>query len=96
MLTPLPWGQSLVVEGRPCYTAALKKIVKAKQQGKEVHATPEQREEQVPDPIEALRASLEARRGTGSGRTRTASSGDGGRKRRAVCKGTPSKARSRR
>lgn len=43
------------------YTAALKKIVKAKQQGKEVHVAPGDREEEAaPDVMEALRASLDA------------------------------------
>jgi DNA end-binding protein Ku len=76
------------------YTAALKKVVKAKQQGKEVHAAPEQREEQVPDLMEALRASLEAHRGTAARRSRSSSSRDGGRKRQAR-KSTRSKTRSK-
>ena len=78
------------------YTAALKKVVKAKQQGKDVHAAPEEREEQEPpDLLEALRASLEAHRGAGR-RDRSSGSRDGGRKRRTARKGTRSKARSKR
>jgi DNA end-binding protein Ku len=43
------------------YTAELRKIVKAKQQGKEVHvAPPEEEEEKVPDLLEALQASIGA------------------------------------
>jgi DNA end-binding protein Ku len=41
------------------YTAALKKVVKAKQQGKEVHVAPAEEEEaEAPDLMEALKASL--------------------------------------
>jgi DNA end-binding protein Ku len=41
------------------YTAALKKVVRAKQQGKEVHAAPEEAEEaEVTDLMEALKASI--------------------------------------
>ena len=43
------------------YTAALKKVIEAKQQGKEVHVAPAvDEEEEAPDLIEALRASIEA------------------------------------
>jgi DNA end-binding protein Ku len=43
------------------YTAALKKIVKAKQQGKEVHVAPAEEEEaEVTDLMEALKASIGA------------------------------------
>jgi DNA end-binding protein Ku len=43
------------------YTAALKKVVKAKQQGKEVHVAPAVEEEaEAPDLMEALRASIGA------------------------------------
>jgi DNA end-binding protein Ku len=43
------------------YTEALKKVVKAKQQGKEVHVAPEEAEEaEAPDLMEALRASIGA------------------------------------
>jgi DNA end-binding protein Ku len=41
------------------YTDALKKIVRAKQRGKEVEVAPEREEAEVPDLMEALRASLE-------------------------------------
>ena len=45
------------------YTAALKKVVKAKQQGKEVHAAPAEAEEaEAPDLMEALQASIGAAR----------------------------------
>jgi DNA end-binding protein Ku len=64
------------------YTAALKKVVKAKQRGKDVHVAPEEPEEaEPPDLMEALRASLESHAGRraspgagkrGSGRKRTA------------------------
>jgi DNA end-binding protein Ku len=41
------------------YTAALKKVVKAKQQGKDVHAAPAEAEEEEPaDLMEALKASI--------------------------------------
>jgi DNA end-binding protein Ku len=51
------------------YTAALKKIVKAKQQGKEVHvAPPEDEGAEVTDLMEALKASIGA-----AGKKRTAS-----------------------
>jgi DNA end-binding protein Ku len=53
------------------YTAALKKVVKAKQQGKEVHAAPAEAEEaEAPDLMEALQASIGAAR-----KKRTASRG---------------------
>jgi DNA end-binding protein Ku len=43
------------------YTAALKKVVKAKQQGKEVHVAPaEEEEDEAPDLMEALQASIGA------------------------------------
>jgi DNA end-binding protein Ku len=43
------------------YTAALKKVVKAKQQGKEVHVAPAAEEDaEAPDLMEALRASIGA------------------------------------
>jgi DNA end-binding protein Ku len=43
------------------YTAALKKVVKAKQQGKDVHVAPAEEEEaETPDLMEALRASIGA------------------------------------
>jgi DNA end-binding protein Ku len=40
------------------YTAALRKVVKAKEQGREVHAAPAKAEEPVPDLMEALRLSV--------------------------------------
>jgi DNA end-binding protein Ku len=53
------------------YTAALKKVVKAKQQGKDVHAAPAEAEEaEAPDLMEALQASIGA-----AGKKRTASRG---------------------
>jgi DNA end-binding protein Ku len=43
------------------YTAALKKVIKAKQQGKEVHVAPAvDEDEEAPDLMEALRASIDA------------------------------------
>jgi DNA end-binding protein Ku len=45
------------------YTEALKKVVKAKQQGKDVHVAPEEAEEaEAPDLLEALQASISAAR----------------------------------
>jgi DNA end-binding protein Ku len=65
------------------YTAALKKVVRAKQQGKDVHAAPVERdEEEPPDLMEALKASL------GSAKQRRATSSAGKR-------GTRSKKRQR-
>jgi DNA end-binding protein Ku len=46
------------------YTAALKKVVRAKVAGKEIHRAPEPEEEAAPDLMEALRASVEQMRGT--------------------------------
>jgi DNA end-binding protein Ku len=44
------------------YTQALKKVIKAKQQGKDVHVAPAvDEEEEAPDLMEALRASIEAK-----------------------------------
>jgi DNA end-binding protein Ku len=54
------------------YTDALKKIVRAKQRGQEVEVAPEREEAEVPDLIEALRASLETSkrsRGRSTGRS---------------------------
>jgi DNA end-binding protein Ku len=54
------------------YTDALKKIVRAKQRGKEVEVAPEREEAEVPDLMEALRASLETSkrsRGRSTGRS---------------------------
>jgi DNA end-binding protein Ku len=64
------------------YTAALRKVVRAKVQGKEVHRAPEAEEEAPPDLMEALRASVEqvqrrsrrpARKGSAKRKTRSAS-----------------------
>jgi DNA end-binding protein Ku len=46
------------------YTDALKKIVRAKQRGKEIEVAPEREEAEVPDLMEALRASLETSKGS--------------------------------
>ena len=45
------------------YRQALLEIIEAKRKGKEVHVEPRREEEEVPDLMAALRASLEARRG---------------------------------
>jgi DNA end-binding protein Ku len=75
------------------YTAALKKVVKAKQQGKEIHVAPEEPEERAPDLMEALRASIEAH---GSARrARSSASRDRGRKGGTARKRARPKARSR-
>jgi len=55
------------------YTAALKKVVRAKQQGKEVHVAAEPEEAEAPDLIEALRQSLSE--------SKTKSRGKGGARR---------------
>ena len=41
------------------YTAELRKVVRAKVQGKDVHRAPEPEAEEAPDLMEALRASVE-------------------------------------
>jgi DNA end-binding protein Ku len=46
------------------YTDTLKKIVRAKQRGEEVQVAPEREEAEVPDLMEALRASLETSKGS--------------------------------
>ncbi len=54
------------------YTEALKKVVKAKQRGKEVEVAPEREEPEVPDLMEALRASLEtSKRSRGRSKRKT-------------------------
>jgi DNA end-binding protein Ku len=54
-------GQFKPEKYKDTYTAALKKIVKAKQQGKEVHVAPAEEEEaEVTDLMEALKASIGA------------------------------------
>jgi DNA end-binding protein Ku len=60
------------------YTAELRKVVRAKVQGKEVHRAPEPEEEGPVDLMEALRASVEqvqsrSRRGSTKRKTKTAS-----------------------
>jgi DNA end-binding protein Ku len=59
------------------YTAALKKVVRAKQQGKDVHAAPAEAEEaEVTDLMEALKASIGAtkkKRAASRGKTRSRS-----------------------
>ena len=52
------------------YTNALKKIVRAKQRGKAVEVAPEREEPEVPDLMEALRASLETSKGSRGRSTR--------------------------
>jgi DNA end-binding protein Ku len=52
------------------YTNALKKIVRAKQRGKAVEVAPEREEPEVPDLLEALRASLETSKKSRGGSTR--------------------------
>jgi DNA end-binding protein Ku len=46
------------------YTAGLRKVVRAKVQGKEVHHAVERKDEAPPDLMEALRASIEQTRGS--------------------------------
>jgi DNA end-binding protein Ku len=56
------------------YTEALMKVVKAKQRGKEVEVAPERKEPEVPDLMEALRASLEtSKRSRGRSKRKTTS-----------------------
>jgi DNA end-binding protein Ku len=56
------------------YTAELRKVVRAKVQGKEIHRAPEAEEETPPDLMEALRASVaQVQRGSRGGSKRTAS-----------------------
>lgn len=49
------------------YTAELKKVIRAKQSGKEVHAAPEIEEEEPVDLLEALRQSMKASKGKAAG-----------------------------
>jgi len=56
------------------YTEGLRKVVRAKVQGKEVHRAAEPKEEAPPDLMEALRASIEQRRG-GRAQTRKGAAG---------------------
>ena len=65
------------------YTAALKKIVKAKQQGKDIHAAPAvEEEEETPDLMAALRASIDA--GGKKRATRSRKTNSGSRKKQAA------------
>lgn len=52
------------------YRERLLKVVKAKRRGEEVHAAPREKEEAPPDLLEALRASVEAAKGTKNGRAK--------------------------
>ena len=57
------------------YTAALKKVIRAKQRGQEVHVAPEPEEEEAVDLLEALRQSMKASKGRAtSGRAKGSSS----------------------
>jgi len=57
------------------YRDALLKVIKAKRQGKEVHAAAQPTEEEPTDLMAALRASLEGARGGRRGRSRAGSNG---------------------
>jgi DNA end-binding protein Ku len=59
------------------YTAELRKVVRAKVQGKEVHAAAEPEQETPPDLMEALRASVEQRRGSSRRQTRRGAARNG-------------------
>jgi DNA end-binding protein Ku len=48
---------------RDTYTAALEKVIRAKQAGKEIHRAPEPEPEEQPDLLEALRESVRQHRG---------------------------------
>jgi DNA end-binding protein Ku len=65
---------------RDTYTDALRKVVRAKVKGEEIHPAPEPEEDEAPDLIEALRMSVEqtGRRGKGSAKR----SRNGGRRRK--------------
>jgi DNA end-binding protein Ku len=53
------------------YTRALRKVVKAKLDGKEIHRAPAAEEDAVPDLMEALRMSVEHARSNGRARARS-------------------------
>jgi DNA end-binding protein Ku len=53
------------------YTRALRKVVKAKLDGKEIHRAPAAEEDEVPDLMEALRMSVEHARSNGRKRARS-------------------------
>jgi DNA end-binding protein Ku len=55
------------------YTRALRKVVKAKLDGKEIHRAPAAEEDEVPDLMEALRMSVEHARSNGRTRARSTS-----------------------
>jgi DNA end-binding protein Ku len=55
---------------RDRYRDALAQIIKAKRKGEEVHVAPAEEPEEPADLLEALRASIEARKGSRNGRGR--------------------------
>ena len=66
------------------YTDRLVDVIRRKQRGEEVHEAPEVESEEAPDLMEALRASLEAHKGTGrraAPRRKSPSRGSPGRRR---------------
>jgi DNA end-binding protein Ku len=62
---------------RDTYTAALRKVIKAKVAGKEVHRAPEPEPEEQPDLFEALRRSVEEMRRGAKRPTRSSRNGSG-------------------
>jgi DNA end-binding protein Ku len=64
------------------YRDALLKVIKAKQRGKEVHVERPAETEEPPDLMEALRASLEARRRSRGGKRRSTSRSTGRKRER--------------
>jgi DNA end-binding protein Ku len=66
------------------YTRALRKVVKAKLDGKEIHRAPAAEDDDVPDLMEALRMSVEQARS--NGRTRARSTGGARKKTRSKSK----------
>jgi DNA end-binding protein Ku len=66
------------------YTRALRKVVKAKLDGKEIHRAPAAEDDDVPDLMEALRMSVEQARS--NGRTRGRSTGGARKKTRSKSK----------
>jgi DNA end-binding protein Ku len=59
------------------YREALLKVIRAKHRGKEVHVERPAREEETPDLMSALRASLESARGRRTAGGRNGARGDG-------------------
>jgi DNA end-binding protein Ku len=55
------------------YQARLRKVVQRKRKGKEVHAPPKEEREAPSDLLEALRASVDAAKGSTNGRSKTSS-----------------------